>query len=1033
LDIPHIGRINDANVTFKIESEGTPAIGGNITIQLIKEEVNCSIDDALLLNYTTEFTNSSLFSYEESLDLSDYLENDTITEYYGRYRLIIIISQNSTTFDNFTLSKFWLKTDTFVQAETPDTKAYYTDPALSDTDFDGWSDSYEIFTKRTNPLSEDTDADGIWDSLDVDPCRDVVIKITPISASVPGQYNLQIVSAYSIMGNDNSSFYFCTTKQQADVSESSLWSAYFDGTNGSPTELHYYANVEDLRRVLSFNIQLWYVDRYFGFVKKWDTMLTSGTDTYFIDKVGDSDILEVIEYDSEENVKYRARIKVETIGIEKSNVIAIYEKNGTTFNGHYQTQEKMNIIQLYVNDTPAADSPFVKGPNSIVVPTSLFRETILNGYIQNERLNETFFYSDNEEVFQLISVDREGNTEQANNQIDFIMIRFDISTEDAENLLDLILTCVINETLDENNNTINTNATLYSYYSTKLNGTSAVLMNLPKSVLEFVPWYCNFSDSPQGPQPKDFEDWFWAPLKAVGGIVGGLFITILMLPAIIIALVVAFVANIILMFVLPIVAYVLLLIVKVVLLVLAFILLAIHILAQVLMYLTIGVLMLAVTAVSGGYSKFSWNFVEFLIEDRVIRLESEIKWVYWEFFDMSFPWAQDQIRLNNTIYMTSKKAILDEGSEVEIADINEQINETQAPPTLHCSYDQIDETTFNFWTLYDDSNGGGDGPDANYGVRLHLIAPNGTALEPFEMSIHPDYLPDPSYDASVKYNYTIDLDTIFSEEGLWHYYFTCKDNSSQHEPTIMPIEGYFLGPETSDEPQYLFASAVSSTTDDFYCPAGFINDTFIFRTWWGCNVTPSNVSLCLIPANKTLGTGINNTFGIKKFLMNPSVQNPNYSKTVEYNCTINFFDLNYTQTEIGWFYHYYEAKFSNGNMSYLYEIDGQYEEDVDIDLSEFYYADIRAPFVASFGPQIVDYKITNFNPILIPRLNDKIYQITSETSLEFEVVYIDPFGGYPQEFYPKLIFENVVTAKNLTFTTKNYWKTPFSEKFGENA
>ena len=63
--------------------------------------------------------------------------------------------------------------------------------------------------------------------------------------------------------------------------------------------------------------------------------------TYSILTTGQSSEFTVSDTD------YSFKVKVQTIGVEKANTIAIYETNGTVFNGHYQEQERMNIIQLY--------------------------------------------------------------------------------------------------------------------------------------------------------------------------------------------------------------------------------------------------------------------------------------------------------------------------------------------------------------------------------------------------------------------------------------------------------------------------------------------------------------------------------------------------------------------------------------------------------------------------------------------------------------------------------------------------------------
>lgn len=211
------------------------------------------------------------------------------------------------------------------------------------------------------------------------------------------------------------------------------------------------------------------------------------------------------------------RIEVNTIGLEKANTIAIYG-NETVFNGHYQKQERMNIIQLYVNaDTSLGGTPFVEGPNAIVIPTSLFTKTLLNKKIQDEQLNETALYAENKCEF--ISIERNGETEEACDEVDFVFIRFDISGEEAMVVLNMLLTCLVNDTTNET-------AIAYKYVSTKQNGTESVLMNLPITALGYIPWLCNYENSVQGRTPHEFGDWLIEKLKAIVNFVVAIFVAI---------------------------------------------------------------------------------------------------------------------------------------------------------------------------------------------------------------------------------------------------------------------------------------------------------------------------------------------------------------------------------------------------------------------------------------------------------------------------------------------------------------------------
>jgi hypothetical protein len=102
----------------------------------------------------------------------------------------------------------------------------------------------------------------------------------------------------------------------------------------------------------------------------------------------------------EGNVKYKTfddegdfgrdnelEVRISTLAIEKANTIAIYEAN-TSFSGHYSEQEHTNVIQLWVTDD-GTGTPFQKGPNAIIISTSLFGNTKLHSMLEKEQLEQT--------------------------------------------------------------------------------------------------------------------------------------------------------------------------------------------------------------------------------------------------------------------------------------------------------------------------------------------------------------------------------------------------------------------------------------------------------------------------------------------------------------------------------------------------------------------------------------------------------------------------------------------------------------------
>jgi hypothetical protein len=209
--------------------------------------------------------------------------------------------------------------------------------------------------------------------------------------------------------------------------------------------------------------------------------------------------------------------------------------------------------------------------------------------VQNETLNATAIYSADEDLFKFISVGRDGETEQACEEIDFVIIRFDISSQDAMEILDLLLTCLVNETTNET-------AKTYSYVSTKHNGTTATMMNLPHSVLNLISWFCNFSDSEQGSKPKGFKDWLLAPLTALANMIVGVFITIGMAFVELFAIMIDFFATI-LMDILPILAYILWLIIRVLLLIFIWIMFIITLVLVLTLFLGISTTMVVLSTI----------------------------------------------------------------------------------------------------------------------------------------------------------------------------------------------------------------------------------------------------------------------------------------------------------------------------------------------------------------------------------------------------------------------------------------------------
>lgn len=69
--------------------------------------------------------------------------------------------------------------------------------------------------------------------------------------------------------------------------------------------------------------------------------------------------------------------KIETKGLERVNTIAVYQ-NGSFYDDHYPSIERINVITLDVMDTGAL---FAQGINVILIPTNLFANTKFHAII----------------------------------------------------------------------------------------------------------------------------------------------------------------------------------------------------------------------------------------------------------------------------------------------------------------------------------------------------------------------------------------------------------------------------------------------------------------------------------------------------------------------------------------------------------------------------------------------------------------------------------------------------------------------------
>jgi len=676
LEIPYLGRVYDANLELKLVSSGIPQGIGNITIELLKEDMNSTIPDVLLFSTSRNFYDYEMFLFEQTIDLS-YLIPFMTNGYYGTYRLRLKI--DSTFHDEIiNVNEFLIETDTFIQAGYEDSEAWITDPSKWDTDGDGWSDKYEIYDRSepTNPLSVDTDGDGVWDRFDRDPLRDIIIEINPIYGHTrnlwfwEGSPNLEITVGLTSGG---SNYLFCTPRKGASadrVVRLSWWwwgmhyayhnrKSYFDA-------FYYYANIDDDIRTqgntLRLKLGLWQMGG------TWDDNLISTYAYYTIGGIGHEQYLTVSQrgFFRHSNTM---QVKVRTLGLDKVNTIAIYD-NGTKFNGHYQKQERMNIFQLYVTDS-GAGTPFKQGPNVIVIPTSLFTETKLNKYVQDKQLNTTVLYEEGKSEF--ISIERDGETEAACDDVDFVFVRFDISSADAMEVLNMLLECLLNETTNET-------GIYYSYASTKENGTVAVMMNLPSAALGFVPWLFNYEDSAQGREPRTFLQWLVQTIVAIVVLVVSIFVAIVAAIGAILAQIIEFVGAV-LMAVLEFLGDLLWLIIRAAVLIFAWMMFGITLLFLTIAIGAIALIFLPITLAIPGASMY-YTVDKVGVDFGAVSFETgyATSMGYYEFFDLEVPNIRAWFTIGSAKIIDITVTFMPPGFEFNTDDESDSIQELGMNP-----------------------------------------------------------------------------------------------------------------------------------------------------------------------------------------------------------------------------------------------------------------------------------------------------------------------------------------------------------------
>jgi hypothetical protein len=518
LEISDIGTIENANFSFTVFSNNTLLGDGSVSVTVVKRELDIRKADGTIFSSIISFSSEGVILNEYFVDLRSYFPYN----YYGFYDIIIDVYDNNNS-DSFFLTNITIFTDGYLEASFSDSQAWITKPDISDTDGDGWSDGYEIYNRAemTNPLAWDTDGDGIKDSVDIDPLYNIVLQVNFVKGQIHDLETwyverrnpplLQMTVEFDQKGEKTS---WTSTHTPCSEDKKTAISTFLGIEMG---RIDYYStavfghsyviDIEDDIQNYLLTFKLW--DEFIGDIDQYgDNLLLTKNYWHNLQTSGVNNPVEV--YGTQGDNWLRATVT--TRRLNHTNTIAIYD-NSSQFNGHYNQYNRMNILQIYVNDLPDISSPFENGINYILVPNELFINTELNYIIQNDLENSLLASG------EFLSVDRDNVPESSSKHIDSIF-KIECSYLEAEEILNLTLNIIINFTTGEI-------APRNFYASSKLNQSRIELMNVQQDILDLVPYYCPYSNSEQGSVPIERADrvWWADPLedfvKNIAGIIFG--------------------------------------------------------------------------------------------------------------------------------------------------------------------------------------------------------------------------------------------------------------------------------------------------------------------------------------------------------------------------------------------------------------------------------------------------------------------------------------------------------------------------------
>ncbi|NHI92992.1 MAG: PKD domain-containing protein [Candidatus Lokiarchaeota archaeon] len=529
---------------------------------------------------------------------------------------------------------------------------WITNPARKDSDGDGWSDSYEIYSRGTNPNSLDTDGDSVYDAQDVDPLRNLIIKVIVKACYSWGTLNFYQLQAVTINVNDQ--VVVTTYEPQQPVG--------YTGLSGFGHQ--YYFDVPDQQNTVEIIGTSW---RFIGYPNIAEKIVSDVPYDYSLDYVGHFENVTLgygyswLTYD------------VETLGLTHVNTIAVYQE-GSFQGNHYPTIERMNAIILDVTHVDNNYPLFKEGINVIVMPTSLFVNSKLHALIE-QAVDKSGAVNMNKipaclQGANFSSMDR--NAKSVSKNVECLITKESVSPAQAWAILQL---CLISANQTEGQ--------IYEYAVVE-----ASRLGLASDVLALIPFDGSImQNSGQALMlPKTVaEAWeqFWG---YVGELLLGLLVAILLallFPFILLVLVGIWIIGAFG----PVVMAAIEAVVKAIIILFALIILVIQLIFLLVNHIIlIGVF--SVIATLGNYL-FDYGFFYYRLynEEEYFLYGISIEWIYVNFIDLSLPYFTKRQIYNDFILRTTKNPVLmgasyNEVSETSTPELQPQNNQETTEESL---------------------------------------------------------------------------------------------------------------------------------------------------------------------------------------------------------------------------------------------------------------------------------------------------------------------------------------------------------------